>query len=211
LALAMKLLKNPSRIAIGATTQPIGQVEENTIHTTREKKTDLVVDEVNARAGKVLVFTRTKSRADRLARVLFAKGHQVVCLHGGRSQGQRKQALERFRTGSHRIMVATDLAGRGIDVADIEHVINYDLPANREDYIHRIGRTGRFGKKGQALNLLENGDSEGEEVITGIKAKRGAVRSLPTGGRSSAPRRRQNSFGRNSSAGRPEKRSFGRR
>ena len=82
-------------------------------------------------------------------------------LHGGRSQSQRKLALEKFRSGARRILVATDIAGRGIDVPDIEHVINYDLPMTREDYIHRIGRTGRCGKSGNALNLIVPGDGEG--------------------------------------------------
>lgn len=141
MALTKTLLRNPVRVAIGQISQPIAQVKQQTI--------------------------RTKSRAERLARLFNNKGHKVVHLHGGRSQLQRKQALDRFRNGSHRIMVATDLAGRGIDVVDIEHVINFDMPATRDDYIHRIGRTGRCGKTGFALNLLTAQDRGGEQIISG--------------------------------------------
>jgi ATP-dependent RNA helicase DeaD len=191
--LAAKFLTNPVRVAIGPTSQPLTQVTEKTIKTNNEAKTGLVLKELEEREGRTLIFTRTKSRADRLARILYTKGHSPVCLHGGKSQGQRKQALERFRSGSHRIMVATDLAGRGIDVADIEQVINYDVPMNREDYIHRIGRTGRFGKTGSALNLLVSGDTEGEEIITGVRASKSAPKPKAPW-KSSKPRQ----FGRKS-------------
>lgn len=167
--LAHSLLKDPVRIAIGPASTPISQVKEETVRTTNEGKVSIVLRELKSRDGRILIFTRTKSRAERLSTVIHKEGYKVVCLHGDRSQGQRKEALERFRKGSHRVMVATDLAGRGIDVTDIEHVINYDVPATREDYIHRIGRTGRAGKTGTALNLLVTGDIEGENVVTGVK------------------------------------------
>lgn len=178
IGLANTFLKDPVRVAIGAISQTASEVTETTIRTSDAGKRALVLTEVGERAGKVLIFARTKSRSESLAKFFYNQGHDVVCLHGGRSQGQRKQALERFRSGTHRIMVATDLAGRGIDVSDIEHVINYDLPLTREDYVHRIGRTGRSGKKGQALNLLVTGDYEGERMLFGAKAgARPAVRS----------------------------------
>lgn len=167
MALTKTLLRNPVRVAIGQTSQPIAQVKQQTIRTTIECKTNVILKEMETRAGRILIFTRTKSRAERLARLFNNKGHKVVHLHGGRSQHQRKQALDRFRNGSHRIMVATDLAGRGIDVVDIEHVINFDVPATRDDYIHRIGRTGRCGKTGFALNLLTAQDRGGEQIISG--------------------------------------------
>jgi ATP-dependent RNA helicase DeaD len=169
--LAGTFLRNPVRVEIGQITQSAPQVKEETIRTTNEGKTNVLLKEIKKRDGKILIFTRTKSRAERLARSLHKEGHQVVCLHGGKTQSHRKQALDRFRTGRSPIMVATDLAGRGIDVPDIEHVINYDVPANREDYIHRIGRTGRAGKTGLALNLLCPGDFDGENVVNGVKPK----------------------------------------
>ncbi len=174
--LAATFLKDPVRVAIGEVSRPAGEVKEETIRTTDAGKNTVLLQQMQERKGLILVFARTKSRTDRLAKLLLREGHDVVSLHGGRSQAQRKFALEKFRSGSHRIMVATDLAGRGIDVADIEHVINYDVPSTREDYIHRIGRTGRCGKTGSALNLLLGGDTDGEYVISGIKssARRGA-------------------------------------
>jgi ATP-dependent RNA helicase RhlE len=106
-----------------------------------------------AMAG-VLVFTRTKSRADRLTRTLSGAGLRVTCLHGDRTQQQRLQALEGFRRGAYQIMVATDIAARGLDVERISHVINYDVPGCPEDYVHRVGRTARAGAEGEALTLL---------------------------------------------------------
>ena len=117
-----------------------------------------------------MIFARTQIRTDRLARMLYDRGHRVVRLHGGCTQWQRKESLEQFRRGTHRIMVATDLAGRGIDVTDIQHVINYDLPESHEDYIHRIGRTGRLGKTGQALSFVTPIDVDSQRIITGVKA-----------------------------------------
>lgn len=167
--LAAAFQKEPIRISVGHTTQPTVQVQEETIKTSPEGKNPAILKAMREREGKILVFARTKSRTDRLARLLHKEGHAVVSLHGGRSQSQRKAALERFRNGAANVMVATDLAGRGIDVPDIQHVINYDVPATREDYIHRIGRAGRGGKTGHALNLLVNGDAESEAVVTGKK------------------------------------------
>lgn len=170
-ALANTYLKDPVRTEVGSTLETAPQVTETNLETTNEQKLNVVLKEVKEREGKILIFARTKSRAERLANVLHREGNDVVYLHGGRTQGQRKQALNAFRRGTHRIMVATDLAGRGIDVNDIEHVINYDLPENREDYIHRIGRTGRFGKTGQALNLVSPVDTDSQYVTTGVKPK----------------------------------------
>lgn len=169
--IAESFLKTPVRVSIGQTHQPAPKVKEETIHTTATEKNVLILKELEQREGKIIIFAKTQNRSERLARMIHDKGHKVVLLHGGRTQGQRKQALMRFRDGSSRIMVATDLAGRGIDVEDIEHVINYDPPQSREDYIHRIGRTGRFGKEGKALNLLVPTDLNGEQVVTGKKPK----------------------------------------
>ncbi len=168
--LANALLKNPIRIAVTSVTQEALKVTEVTINCSNEAKNKIILEELDKRQGKIIIFARTQSRTERLAKQLYSEGHDVVCLHGGRSQSQRKQALERFRSGTHRIMVATDLAGRGIDVLDIEHVINYDVPGSREDYIHRIGRTGRCGKTGNALTLLAPADVDGERILSGQKA-----------------------------------------
>jgi ATP-dependent RNA helicase RhlE len=108
----------------------------------------------------VLVFTRTKHRAERVAQQLLRAGYQVTSLQGDLSQERRQAALEAFRNGSIKILVATDIAARGIDVLSISHVINYDMPASTDDYIHRIGRTGRVNKNGDALTFVTSDDAD---------------------------------------------------
>ena len=103
---------------------------------------------------QVLVFTRTKARADRVARHLKQTGRRVAALHGNKSQSQRTQALSRFKSGKIDVLVATDIAARGLDVEGISHVINYDVPNSSEVYVHRIGRTGRVGRTGRAITLV---------------------------------------------------------
>lgn len=168
-SLANSMLNEPIRVAIGPVTQTAPQVTETTLKTSQEGKYALILKEISKRHGRILIFTRTKTRAERLAKVIFDDGYNCVLLHGDRSQAQRKQALDRFHKGTHQIMVATDLAGRGIDVPDIEHVINFDVPQTREDYIHRIGRTGRAGKTGNAVTFLLTNDFEGEQILAGVK------------------------------------------
>jgi len=111
--------------------------------------------------GSFLVFARTKHGVDKLARRLSRAGQKACCMHGDRSQNQRNQALEGFRKGYYRVLVATDVAARGIHVDDVAHVINYDLPQVAEDFIHRVGRTGRAGRRGIAWTFSsrqERGD-----------------------------------------------------
>ncbi len=106
------------------------------------------------RDGRTLVFTRTKYGADKLARHLRREGDEVAALHGGKTQNSRTKALEGFRRGKTRVLVATDVAARGIDVHDIGMVVNYDVPADPEVYVHRVGRTARAGTQGKALTLM---------------------------------------------------------
>jgi ATP-dependent RNA helicase RhlE len=119
------------------------------------QKTELLI-ELLKQSGwdKVLVFTRTKHRADRLARQLIQRGVNAAPIHGDRSQGQRQVALAGFKNGKVTVLIATDIVARGIDVEEISHVINYDLPNGAEDYVHRIGRTARAGKEGSAVMLM---------------------------------------------------------
>jgi ATP-dependent RNA helicase RhlE len=124
--------------------------------------------------GSVLVFTRTKHRAERLYEQLKVRGFNADCLHGDRSQGQREQALEQFRDGKIQVMVATDIAARGLDIQDITHVINYDVPNTAEDYVHRIGRTGRANAVGDAFTLV----SFAEEAAMG-DIERSLAQALP--------------------------------
>jgi ATP-dependent RNA helicase RhlE len=124
-------------------------------------KTNLLKQILNrTRMESVLVFTRTKHRAERVAQQLLRAGYQVTCLQGDLSQERRQAALEAFRNGSIKILVATDIAARGIDVLSISHVINYDMPASTDDYIHRIGRTGRVNKNGDAFTFVTSDDAD---------------------------------------------------
>jgi ATP-dependent RNA helicase RhlE len=107
----------------------------------------------------VLVFTRTKRRAERVAQQLSRAGYRATSLQGNMSQYQRQAALDGFRNGLFKVLVATDIAARGIDVLDISHVVNYDMPGSTDDYIHRIGRTGRVGKAGDAYSLVTSEDT----------------------------------------------------
>lgn len=154
LKLANKYLKDPVRVQINqATEKP--KITEETIDTNDVEKPRLLQDHVEARPGKILIFANTQGRVEQVARRLTQSGQPAGCMHGGRTHGERKMALESFRTGQIRILVATDVAARGIDVSDIETVINYDYPATQEDYLHRIGRTGRIGREGTAISFMD--------------------------------------------------------
>ena len=129
-------------------------VTQSLHHTTAQEKTKLLVSLLAIERGTVLVFARTKSRVDRLGQTLKQAGHCVAVIHGDRSLPQRLRALDGFKRGQVRILVATDVAARGIDVANIGHVVNYDLPNCPEDYIHRIGRTARMKMTGRATSFV---------------------------------------------------------
>src|SRR5262249_16699673 len=138
--LSAKFVKNPARVSIGEISKPAEKIVQNVVMTEAPRKNETLLDEINRwQKDSVLVFTRTKSRTDRVARYLSEYGLEVARIHGGRSQGQRNAALSAFRSGEARILVATDIAARGIDVASVGFVINYDLPQVAEDYVHRIG------------------------------------------------------------------------
>jgi ATP-dependent RNA helicase RhlE len=153
-------LRNPERVEIG-TNRPVTQsVNHGLYPVSSDQKFDLLL----ALLGQVgfdcvLVFSRTKHGADKIARKLKAANHAVAVLHSNRSQSQRMEALEGFKSGRYEVMVATDIAARGIDVAGVTHVINYDVPENPEDYVHRIGRTGRAQAVGDAFTLITPEDA----------------------------------------------------
>ena len=118
----------------------------------------LLLDLLSRGEGRVLVFARTKRKVDHVARRVATRRHRVARLHGDREQSQRDAAMAGFRNGKYRILIATDIAARGIDVADSEHVINYDFPRCAEDYIHRIGRTARVAASGLATSFVTHTD-----------------------------------------------------
>jgi ATP-dependent RNA helicase RhlE len=153
-------LIRPLRIAAGPTATPVPKVTQVLYRADAPAKTSLLLRLLGEDRGRTLVFTRTKHRADRVARAVMAAGHRVARLHADRSMSQRREALDGFRSGRYRVLVATDIAARGIDVPEIAHVVNFDLPHTPEDYIHRIGRTARAEASGRASSLAapEEGD-----------------------------------------------------
>jgi ATP-dependent RNA helicase RhlE len=147
-------VKNPIRIEIGSTSKPSDRVELRACMVMQDQKLGLLNQMLNEEQGTFLVFSRTKHGADRISRKLEKLGHDSNAIHGDRTQSQRTSALKGFATGKHRVLVATDVAARGIDISDIAHVVNYDLPNASEDFVHRIGRTGRAGAKGVATTFV---------------------------------------------------------
>lgn len=152
--LAQELLRDPVSIRIAPVTEPVDTVKQSLCYTVKaEKKHILAVLLSREGVKKSIVFTRTKHGADRLARDLEKAGIHALSIHGDKTQGQRQNALERFKSGNIRVLIATDLASRGIDVPKLSHVFNYELPEDPESYIHRIGRSGRAGAVGEAVSL----------------------------------------------------------
>ena len=156
--LASKFLSNPKIIEIGGDALPVASIKQSIIEISQKAKADRTVDELNSRTGSVVIFARTKSRVDDIAKDLKSYGFKVDAIHGDKAQGQRNRVIKKFKDGVTRILVATDIAARGLDVPQVEHVINYDLPRMKEDYVHRIGRTARNGADGEALSYVTPAD-----------------------------------------------------
>ncbi|HEX9093594.1 MAG TPA: DEAD/DEAH box helicase, partial [Coriobacteriia bacterium] len=148
-------LHDAAHVDVSPPAKPIEAIVQSLYPVAGTQKHDLLVGLIDHhRLERVLVFTRTKHRADRVARHLDRAGIRSAAIHGNRTQSQRQNALDQFKRGGCRVLVATDIVARGIDVDDISHVVNYDLPNTPEDYVHRIGRTARAGKSGAAFTLL---------------------------------------------------------
>jgi ATP-dependent RNA helicase RhlE len=178
---AHKYLNNPARVEIGSVLKPAENVELRTFEVAPDKKQELLEHLLGAEKGSFLVFVRTKHGADRVARRLTRSGWSATQIHGDRSQAQRNAALRSFSEGRHRILVATDVAARGIDVANVAHVINFDLPKVAEDFVHRVGRTGRASAHGVASTFAgpaERGDLRKIERTLSIQMKRFRVSSI---------------------------------
>ncbi|MDX2203263.1 MAG: DEAD/DEAH box helicase [Hyphomicrobiaceae bacterium] len=154
--LASDLLKDPVRVAVTPVATTVERVTQRVIHVESHKKKALLAELfANPELARTLVFTRTKRGADRVARYLEGAGVGVAAIHGNKSQGQREKALEAFKSARIRALVATDIAARGIDVDDVSHVVNYELPDVPESYVHRIGRTARAGRSGIAISFCD--------------------------------------------------------
>jgi ATP-dependent RNA helicase RhlE len=180
--LARASVKNPVHVMVAKPATTAAGVTQAVHHTTHDSKVNLLVSLLGQDKDSVLVFTRTKHRADKLGRVLGTAGHKVAVIHGNRSLSQRRAALEGFKRGTFRILVATDIAARGIDVANIGHVVNFDLPNCPEDYVHRIGRTARMHATGKATSFVTAEDHEDLRAIEKLLGK-----SVPLAEGSPAP------------------------
>ena len=167
LTLAHEILDHPVTVQIGHRSAPAVGIRHAVYPVPRHLKIDLLVELLRGEEmTSVLVFARTKRYADRLSHELGRRGVKVSVLHGDRSQGQRLHALEQFRRGDAQVMVATDIAARGIDIEEISHVINFDVPNSPDDYVHRIGRTARAEATGDAFTLV---DKEEEPMVREIE------------------------------------------
>ncbi|MCB1720344.1 MAG: DEAD/DEAH box helicase [Alphaproteobacteria bacterium] len=158
LKLSEKYLHNPKRVAVGETNVVARNIKQDVIRIEQDKKYNELMSQLHDRNGSVIVFVKTKYGADRMAKNLRRDGFASEALHGDLRQSKRDQVMQNFRKMNFRVLIATDIAARGLDVPHIEHVINYDLPQVAEDFIHRIGRTARAGAEGSAISFVSNQD-----------------------------------------------------
>ena len=187
--IAKAYTSNPRRHEHAHSEERKGDVEHRFVTVSHEGKVARLVSELGApERGLTLVFVRTKRGADRLVKRLASNSVRAVAMHGDKSQGQRERALASFESGAVDTLVATDVAARGIDVAGITHVINYDMPGTREDYVHRIGRTARAGASGVGVTLVTH---EQARELSGMVSGLGLHRELELGGLPSDSTRRQ--------------------
>ncbi len=154
IGIAEKYLDRPVRVAVSSESQPAANIKQDVIRISETEKYPTLTTELINREGSIIVFLKTKHRTEKMAIKLSKEGHSVDAIHGDLRQSKRDRVMANFRKKKFRILVATDVAARGLDVPHIEHVINYDLPQSPEDYVHRIGRTARAGAKGCALNFV---------------------------------------------------------
>jgi ATP-dependent RNA helicase RhlE len=166
-ALAGELLNDPVEVAVTPAAKTADRVEHSVVFVDAAKKRDMLVELFDdATMSRVLVFTRTKRGADRVAKALDEAGVDATAIHGNKSQGQRERALGAFKDGKTRVLVATDIAARGIDIDSVTHVVNFELPEVAEAYVHRIGRTARAGNGGRAISLC---DHEERDLLRAIE------------------------------------------
>jgi ATP-dependent RNA helicase RhlE len=179
-SLARSAMIEPKLVEVSPRGRAAEMIEQTAYSVSQENKTALLLDLLERESGqesldRVLVFTRTRRGAERISHILKARNHSVNRIHADRSQPQRETALREFRNGRARVLVATDIAARGLDVDSVTHVINYDVPAAPEDYVHRVGRTGRAGKNGKAITIVAPVDElsmRAIERLTGQPVKR---------------------------------------
>jgi len=209
LRISERYLNKPERISTGNTSVPIAKIKQETLQVFKENKYDELIDQFLARKGSILVFVKTKRGADKMVKKLKEEGHSADAIHGDLRQSKRDRVINSFRKGLKRILIATDVAARGLDIPLIQHVINYDLPQVPEDYIHRIGRTARAGSEGSALTFLTSDDRSMWNSINKLIDPN--FKSAPSGLRrdSKNKKRRGKRPNNKKSKARDEKRSYG--
>jgi ATP-dependent RNA helicase RhlE len=184
-SLARTTMRQPKLVEVNQRGRAAQMVEQTAYSVSLDNKTALLLDLLEREnkqeaLEKVLVFTRTRRGSERLSHILKARNHSVNRIHADRSQPQREAALRGFRDGQTRVLVATDIAARGLDVDAVSHVINYDVPNVPEDYVHRVGRTGRAGKQGKAITIVTPVDELSMKAIERLIGQR-VKRIVPEG------------------------------
>ncbi len=186
--LSKKYLNNPERIAVGSTTTPMAKIQQELVEVNEGEKYGKLIEQLKKRTGSVIVFVKTKYGTERLASKLMRDKELADAIHGDLQQKKRDRVIQNFRDKKYRILVATDVAARGLDIPHIEHVINYDLPQCPEDYIHRVGRTARAGAEGAACNLLTPADRDKwRDIQRLIGGESGSNQNQPRGKSHSKP------------------------
>ena len=184
-------VRNAVRIEVGSTIKPVEQVDLHLYEVEQDRKLGLLETMLREEHGSFLVFARTKHGAERLSKRLARAGVNATAIHGDRSQSQRNHALRGFQEGQFRVLVATDVAARGIHVEGISHVVNYDLPQVPEDFIHRVGRTGRAGARGTASTFATRSERADvahiERTLTTRLIRRPVSADVPREQRGTAP------------------------
>ncbi|MGB4101300.1 MAG: DEAD/DEAH box helicase [Alphaproteobacteria bacterium] len=195
--LSGKYLRQPERIAVGSTITPSAQIKQEMIQLSETEKYPRLLAELEQRSGSIIVFVKTKHGSKRLAEKLNTTAHRADAIHGNLQQNKRDRVIQNFRDKQYRILVATDVAARGLDIPHIEHVINFDLPQCPEDYIHRIGRTARAGAAGSAINLVTPDDHDKWNAIHRLMNPNTKTAPLPRSLSKPKPSNSNKSRGRN--------------
>lgn len=194
--LASKYQANPERISMGSTITPIAAIKQELLHLKENDKYDQLIQQLYDRKGSILVFVKTKFGAKRMAEKLNKMDLKADTIHGNLAQNKRDRVISAFRTKKFRVLVATDVAARGLDIPHIEHVINYDLPQCPEDYIHRIGRTARNGAEGSAIAFITPSDGRLWHAIHKLMNPDAAGKAPPATNNRPQNRQKRKNFGR---------------
>jgi superfamily II DNA/RNA helicase len=194
LKLSEKYLHAPRRVAVGETNIVAENIQQDVVRIEQDKKYQELLSQLHDRKGSVIVFIKTKHGADRMAKNLRRDGFTSEALHGDLRQNKRDQVMQNFRKQNFRILIATDIAARGLDVPHIEHVVNYDLPQVAEDYIHRMGRTARAGAHGSAISFVANQDNRKWQAIERLLSPKSQGEKGNGQGRPNGKKRSQRHF-----------------